>query len=379
MKINTKNTFFIFLTIVLFSCSADDIDPIETIYTEPVFKISGTLSQEVLDIQAGEKNFYMYTDLEIDNSEVPTFIGRFAAEAGKTVSGDEELTFYIKGDGLMQSGIMISVEDALREGDLGYLSPSAIQGAAYRYDFFSTTLSSSGSGPYDFSWELSNGDTSTAADPFFIVNSDAPFSATFSATGADGVSSNYVGQVSPNIDSDSTLLLDLSYAFGTDNDVIIEVQNQGLSFVWSTGETEDSIIYNISQLNTDGELITVTASNSYGATAMASVFLKGSALAFPGGMEVFTTLFNYEVSEVATQSLGSVVIEYKKDGVTYSSNLGEQNQSEFSINSIEEFRINENGFPTKKLQINFDCLLFNELGESIPIEGTGFIGVAYQN
>ena len=382
MKINIIYTLYIFIVIVLFSCSLDE-EPLSPyrgeVFIDPVFKVAGTVNQNPIDIQAGKENFYMYTDYEIDGDDVVTYIGKFAAEDGLMTTGDEELTFYIRGSSLTSGGGS-TIDEILMAGDLIYSSLNSSQTATYRYNFTSTVLNNLVNSSHTSLWEFANGDTTTQDNPSIIVNSDSPFTVNLT-TFTPGISIDYQGRVSPNINSDSTLLLDLQYSLGGNGDVTIIVQNLNLNFLWSTGATTDSISLSLSDINPDGELFSVTATNSYGHSGLASLFVRPPSGASALSIEVLTSYFTYEVSEILTQSLdlNTVVIEYKKDGEFYSSNLGGQNQlaNKFSIISIEEFNKNENGFPTKKLQIGFDCLLFNDAGDSIPFTGNGVIGVAY--
>lgn len=90
----------------------------------------------------------------------------------------------------------------------------------------------------------------------------------------------------------------------------------------------------------------------------------------------------YSFSAGASLSLSEVSIEYTNvNGITYYSDQAAQDASNiFTIHSIEDFADNENGNPTKKLTVSFDCELANETNNDPFISfrnATAVIGIAY--
>ena len=188
--------------------------------------------------------------------------------------------------------------------------------------------------------------------------------------------------VSPDVNSDSTLLLDINYTIdNSNNNITLVVDNPDLMVNWSTGFVGDTLVYNLGQMMGDSVLITAEGVDNIGRSATSII----SVINPPGqSAEVCYTSFQYEL-EITNASFpldnNSVVIEYQKNGVEYSSVLDSQpSNSFFTISEIEDFQRNENDFPTFRFKVDFDVLLFNtDTGESSPFSGEGYIGVAYPN
>jgi PKD repeat protein len=83
----------------------------------------------------------------------------------------------------------------------------------------------------------------------------------------------------------------------------------------------------------------------------------------------------------ATNLLSKVKITYiDASGKKYYSNLQSQvgAGNAFKINSVEEYKVNESGQPTKKLKINFDCKLYDGTSFVTLTNGEAVIAVSYK-
>ncbi len=93
------------------------------------------------------------------------------------------------------------------------------------------------------------------------------------------------------------------------------------------------------------------------------------------------TTGSYNFGLAADLDFSVVAIQYTdREGNTYRSDILDQNgEGLFEVLDIQDYDINENGDPTKKLEINFNCILQNpENGEIIAFNNAhGFIGIAY--
>lgn len=75
-----------------------------------------------------------------------------------------------------------------------------------------------------------------------------------------------------------------------------------------------------------------------------------------------TTIIDSTGIPVPNYENGRVIVQYiDKSGQVFSSDFAKQSSdSFFNINSVEEYEINENRIPTKKLDVDFNCTLMNE-------------------
>ncbi len=81
-----------------------------------------------------------------------------------------------------------------------------------------------------------------------------------------------------------------------------------------------------------------------------------------------------------TKRISNVLITYvDANGVQYTSNsLSQPNISTFQVTSVSNYQNNEKNQPTKMLQVQFNCVLYNTVtGAPVPANGTATIAVAY--
>lgn len=115
--IKKSHILFFFCILFLLSCSQDIEDDLldfpEDIVNadEPVFTF--TANAGFYNIQAGVSDFYMFTEYEIDDFEVYSFIGRFAKLATCLTNCNESLSFTLR-----PNNISISTSSPLQNSSL---------------------------------------------------------------------------------------------------------------------------------------------------------------------------------------------------------------------------------------------------------------------
>ena len=156
------------------------------------------------------------------------------------------------------------------------------------------------------------------------------------------------------------------------------------------GSNYDSILWNGIPISTldipifgpPDSFITLEATDSNsGCSAELGICLNAdslmvSSIAFPKlDLQVFedTMIINGN-----GEQLSAVTIDYQDETGIYSSKFVDNSNSTFTILKIEDYEVNENGEKTKKLTIEYDCILRKEgSGEEKNITGTAEIAVAY--
>ena len=380
--------FALGILLCIVGCSKDDLnDEIQgsSIFTEPVFKISATLGQDPINLQAGVDNFYMYTDFQEDSSAY-TLIGRFAAEEGLTVPGDEELKFSLNIPNT-NSIPNLNFSQVLNQADYSYFLGAQSQSEGYLYTFFPNASNNFGSLANEFFWSFDFNQTGFTSSAEVFRPNDAPFSANLTTFFDSECSSNTSGWVSPDVNSDSTFLSDISYTIdSTSNIVEFVVNNQNVTTEWDVSflgnSISSSLVYelDLNQVNSFAA-VTVRTFDQFGKMSTSIFSVRNPTT---GQVEVCQSKMDYEVVEVLGPNLNidySVIIEYQKDGRNYSTDFNEQpTNSTITISEVEDFEINEIGLPTFKCKINFNAQLFDtDTGEARPFVGEGIIGVANPN
>ena len=154
------------------------------------------------------------------------------------------------------------------------------------------------------------------------------------------------------------------------------------TYLWEPGnQTGSSITLNSMQ---GSNTYCVTVVNNNGITSSNCV-----DFVFTGGMAPVycSSAFEFETTPaldtiIVGNSLRFSLVEViysNKDGIQYSSLNNDQSpNNQFEILLLDNFENNENGEKTKKLTLQFNCLLADANGNSIALEnGMGTFGIAY--
>lgn len=148
-----------------------------------------------------------------------------------------------------------------------------------------------------------------------------------------------------------------------------------VSFAWSNDSIGSNFFdqgFGLSQ-----GTIKVTATDAQGSLATATL----SQLDIAESTRK-TTGFSYTLDALKFDSPGTIegaAIQWiDADGIVWRSDWGDQTADQlFAVLSSEPYDLNEKVQKTRILRVAFKCFLYNELGEVMPLAGTGVIAMAY--
>jgi hypothetical protein len=265
-------------------------------------------------------------------------------------------------------------ETVFHLGNYQFLSPDSVGNTL----IYRTTFNAINSAGYNsFSWKINDQDAGTgptievdfpdiSISPKFIELAAQKTSGLQSTIGRRISLTNPGGNQFPGLNI-NVLPLDSNFIFR------LVAETTGPSFdtlLWNTFDMDtlifqDSLLPSYSVFSTDGS----------GNPAFAA--LDGLTL---NDVPVRTANFTYTVEQIIIPvTQGEVAIRWvDAQGILWRSDEGPQEATAFfTVTESESYELNEKGQKTRKMRVNFNCLLFNELFGGRIFSGSGVIAVAH--
>ena len=368
MKYTRYITGLIALVSMWGACKKAELPPDNT--GDPVFEVKFDTPGTDDNVKtAGVDGIYLFTDYRIANQQV-VCSGAFADADCPAADCPGTLTFEFKSAFFDQ----FSPDTVFHTGSYQYLGQDSAAGTSVLRTTFDAVNKD---GYSSFSWRVDDVDKGTG--PQIVVDfpniSVTPKFVELMAQRPSGLQSALArsisltnpgstpfGSVNINIFSDSL--------FGYQ----LVAETAGASYdtlVWNTFAT-DSILYQDSLLSFYSVLLIDNNSNP----AVASLAGLTPNETFP----VHTADFTYSVDTVfISLPPGEVAIQWiDAEGRVWRSDRGIQEPTAyFVVAESTPYEKNEKGQNTRKMQVSFSCLLYDENGEARTFSGSGVIAVAH--
>ena len=160
--------YLTFLVVLIYSCKPEELPPVQT--GDPVFSVTGDL----VNIIAGEDDFYLFSDYEKDDMDVYSFVSHFAKTGDCTSDCEEELLIKIRDIDQNTGAIDVDIENALSPGNYNYqIANSPISNDEV---VLNLTAEPEGNGPFSYLWLITYSDTIFNSYTFTTETVDLPFS-----------------------------------------------------------------------------------------------------------------------------------------------------------------------------------------------------------
>lgn len=374
------------IILVLGSCKKVDLQP--PVQNNPVFSVDAILNNDSLNWGAGNDNFYMFTEFSKDSFNVYTMTGRLAKDTGCISNCEEYLSISFRSSYATSTINQFDIDQALNVVSPVFFKENQNTISGYRYTFNGEVEDNVGGMQADsIQWELPGGNQS-GNTIIYDYTGNQDFNVKMTAT---MINSNCTVELERTIPFDlsgvdSCLMVVNSTLDSLSNTLFLNIDmplSPNPNFIWQNGNiinNPDSFIVTLA-LGGPANSYSLTGSNPFGCTTNMNLCIGGS----PNQIStVAIPKFSYGVEPLNVgdpgEQFSAVTIEYFDGNKLYSSKLGENSNSIFTISNIEDFEENENGEKTKKLDVNFNCLLYDESGNSsIQFSGESAIGIAYPN
>ena len=355
------------LALIWVACKKAELPPPVT--EDPVFSVTyfpDTIFEKT--VTAGKDSIYLFTDYK-DSGARTICLGSFAD--AKCPDGDcpGSLTFEFMHD---QAG-PFSPDTVFHLGSYSFFSLDSTAGSP----IYHVTYNAVNTGNYTgFSWKIDdqnagNGPTITADYPDISIT---PKFVELSAQKTTGLKSDISRSISL-INPGGNLFPSLNINVLTDSttNFLLVAETSGAPYdtlVWGTGDTS-TILYQDSLMPS----YSVYIADGFGNQATAS--FEGLTL---DDVPVSTADFTYTVEQIIVPlPPGEVAIQWvDNNDIVWRSDGGVQSATAFfTVTESEPYEQNERGLKTRKMQVSFNCLLYNDSGESRNFSGSGVIAVAH--
>jgi hypothetical protein len=352
---------------------------------DSVFKLSGELSGDVIDIQAGLDNYVLRASSARDSSGLHQYIGTFEP---LECCDQPKVRFVFRG---------VSRQEALPDSSLKvrnydfFVPVSNTSETNYKAGFESTFSTSDPFPPYAYEWDFGDGTMSNLANPTHEYEDDTDRMVQLSVTAANGCSAFIEKWISFDSTADISCPVDFTLtpifqAQAVGVEANLSLSTAGLiysSWLWNTGDSIDVItLFPLSQ--TPEEICLTASIDPIGCTSTVCKSVYQNFIQGQFSLGFCTTDFSYtttveSIDIPAPEQLGTIIIEYEdEDGLLYSTAYGAQSSPHFfNVLLITPFDNNENGKPTVKVDVQFEATLYDMDGsEWNTIQGEATIAVA---
>ncbi len=376
---------FLVAIILLPTCRKESLpDPIEG---DPVFMVSGS---GVVDITAGQRDFYLFTDYQLDSSQVYNLIASFEKLSDCEIECDEAFRIEIRNSEVTPQGDGFDLADAIRIGNYDYVAADSSGQATL--ESYSVDFSTPVTNGLTYEWDF--GDNSTGSGTQVqhtyssaITNAEVCLTITFpnacfSTICRDLNFSEQLGVLSCNADfviDTAELILDSTFW-----EVDFRALPDGpgpFTYNWNMLGASDSLFTDVfvdTTLTADTIFLEVQNGNGCTNSIFRNVLtdLSGVTLC-SADWSIDNTTLNFSQQNL---QLGEVTISYTNSaGINFRSDLGPQPDNyNFRILREEAYLPNENGESTRLLEVSFNVILYSVNGEMLELEeAQGVIAVAY--
>lgn len=350
--------------------------------SEPVFTFSAVIDGSPIELKAGIADYYMFTSFEKDSADVFTFIGTLRQQNCQDTCS-ETIRIEIR-DIAPNSGNNANIEAALRLGSYSYFQPLMPDTTVIYRTYFTAHPFSTQSNDFSYQWTFEDSnDIVQAPNPTRDYGAIGTYAVTLRCTDGLGCQSSQTQSVHISPDP-SSCSVDIMGSIVQNSELQLEAFPQlntgaGGEIVWDNAADSS----HIALPGASGQYcVQYLSFDQCESQACAGVHIDNDSIP---NINYCTTSFGYELEidtiiETPSSQLGTVIVFYTdKSGNTYRSDKVEQNtEAYFQITAVEGFEDNEKGEKTKKLGIELQTILMDEMGNRLEIiEGVGTIGVAY--
>ncbi len=372
---------YVFCLSFVFSCREKKLpeDVIED--NEPVFTFSASIGGLPVNLQAGNDNYYLYSNYSngLGLNNAPTqFVGALKQSNCTVCPNSLEIQFV--NDFAFGNQGTNYIDSVLKiENTYTYFKDN-VTSATYTVKFKAAPRISLGGTITAYLWEFGDGETSAMANPTHVYRSAGKYdvSLTLSSNiyGASKVTNQLkVGQ--PAAVNTAKIIKDFWLA---NNKLKFFHTNTGVApfqYFWDFGDGGTSTAFEPihqytgapSKYKVKLKVIDVNADTAY---AEYNTKMDAAVSVLSNFVIESTTANPFKASRIIVNWIDA-------NGIVYTSNHSSQpNGSNFEIVSVENFVTNESGQATKKVRVRFNCKVYNGLQSLDIINADVVIAVAYK-
>jgi len=365
------------ISLVMASCKKKhypepETDPVN----QPVFYFQGDVNGAAVNLQAGINDYYMHSDYTIDGNNVCNFKGTL--DQLTPVSSQEKIEIIINDSRTLNSYNVSNADSSLSINN--YLYKVGAPATFYQVRCIPYNMSGS-----SFQWDFGDGIPVPVTTESSIRHSYRTANVyNIQLTGNSGsATSTVVRQIKPTgVGSCFTSIVSAVSNTMTPTQVVFTAQQFSAlgtpTHTWDFGDGYTGNGLSASHLYNPGIYqVTFTSVDGAGDTSVDHCNIAV-------GMQGYTANFSWELNQSMISNpfaFQNVIIRWTDaNGTVYTSdNAGQLSNAYFNVLSVEDYKVNENNAPTKKMKVRFKCQLFNGSSSILIDNAEAVIAVAYKN
>ena len=374
---NFLNIFFIFCLgqTILTSCKKEI--PAPPADTAPVFYFTGNVDAVAKAIYAGENDYYMYSNVYQDANSVNVFDSHL--KIYDCLNCSEDLQIIIKDYQTSSSSAPIIFANSISSG---YYPYEVIGGASVAFNM--NFIIQNPPGGISYFWDFGDGTSQTTPvnTTSHQFNRAGKYQMCVTVTYPSLATSTICNEVKVEMPDDNCRFnFSATAGAGTSVDFSpIPFAGTGpFTYLWNFGDGNTSTTASPTHVySVDGSYtvsLQVTDANGSISTYYRHVNTAAD-LTLVANMN-----YNNGAAVANPLSLSNVTVNYTDaDGLVWTSldPMGHSN-SHFKVAAVEDYDMNENGMPTKKVTIDFKCKVYNSGNTKIISQGSAVFAFAYHN
>jgi PKD repeat protein len=339
----------------------------------PVFYFKGTIDASPVFIQAGVSNYYMYSFFKQDTKGLYSLFGDFKTLHCTTC--ENRIQFQINNNQLTAQGASIHVDSLLKPGYYSYFCADSTLSDAIQF----TALPSPNNIPLIYQWDFGDSTTSTLANPLHSYAKPGTYNVCLAITYSDGCCTVGCSNVIFGSSDCTGSIIDTAHA----GSVQFDVSNfsPGTSYAWNFGDSASGTS-NVSSLKTPVHAysdtgyfqVSLTISTPTCSNTVSKILYIGNS------SKMCYANFDYRFVPQPGDPFSKVIITWVNAAgeFYYSDKVKQPADSFFQIIDVNDYMVNENNEPTKKIAAKFKCLVSNGTN-SIPItDADAIFAISYK-
>ncbi len=374
---------FVFLLVVsltvLFSCKKKEFP--QSIKEDPVFYMKAEIDGEQVEWKAGENEYYMYSGFYQDTNNLYHFSAELKKKVCSSASCPNSVVIEISDDKPSVPQGTSNIALSINPGTYNYEPPVVVTPSVvgYAVTFRSEVKNSS---PQGYSWNFGDGHYSDKAHPTHTFMVGGVYNTCVSVTDASGVHTlcNKI-KVTTNPGVCQTIILIAGVNYNTIMFSQYSLGTPPFSYKWNFGDGNYSTDANpLHTYSLDGlYLVNLKVKDANNDSASFNYYIN-TQFSEKAAPNFSVTAVDPVYQQVLHSIFSKVQVRYTDaNGMVYSSRLMNQpNESEFVIESVNDYETNSKGQKTKKLKVKFNCTVYNgNLSKKIK-NAEAIIAVAYK-